>query len=260
LESYNPAIRAALLRTAATAAEDEAVLAMRTAAAIDSVVLAVSVDWIEMDAAGLNDQPPGIRSRLLRWAMEQLAGHEPMFNHGAAMRIVPLLAAETGSGQVDLGGGIAMVREYERAWIVRSPERLPFDRWPQVSGEIAIGTAGPGRFALGSGWSLVLGDADGPHNADCPYEAWLAPSAARAALHLRGRRAGERFRPAGMAGGRVRIADAMINWKLPKRLRDGWPLLVSGDRVVWIAGFATASGCDAAPGSEGALRVRLCRD
>jgi len=55
-------------------------------------------------------------------------------------------------------------------------------------------------------------------------------------LRVRFRRRGERFWPLG-ARGEKKLKDFFIDQKVPRRLRDRIPLVVSGDRVIWVVGY-----------------------
>lgn len=54
-------------------------------------------------------------------------------------------------------------------------------------------------------------------------------------LIVRRRRSGDRIQlPA--VDGTTKIADLMINRKIPRQLRAQWPLIVSGDQMLWVPG------------------------
>jgi tRNA(Ile)-lysidine synthase len=55
-------------------------------------------------------------------------------------------------------------------------------------------------------------------------------------LALRVRRAGDRFRPEGGVGSR-KLQDFFVDSKLPRELRATWPLLTSGETIVWVVGL-----------------------
>jgi len=64
-------------------------------------------------------------------------------------------------------------------------------------------------------------------------------------LEVRGRRPGDR-----LAGRAKKVQDLLVDAKVPRGERDGWPLVVSGDEVVAVPGVAEA------PGWEGAVTWR----
>jgi tRNA(Ile)-lysidine synthase len=63
-------------------------------------------------------------------------------------------------------------------------------------------------------------------------------------LEVRARRPGDR-----LAGRRRKVQDLLVDAKVPKGERDGWPLVVRGGEVVAVPGIAEA------PGWEGAVRA-----
>jgi tRNA(Ile)-lysidine synthase len=67
----------------------------------------------------------------------------------------------------------------------------------------------------------------------------------RPGLSVRSRRPGDR-----LAGRRKKVQDLLVDAKVPREQRDGWPLVVSGDEVVAVPGVAEA------PGWEGAVTWR----
>jgi tRNA(Ile)-lysidine synthase len=69
--------------------------------------------------------------------------------------------------------------------------------------------------------------------------------ATRPGLTVRGRRPGDR-----LAGRRKKVQDVLVDAKVPRSERDGWPLVLDGEEVVAIPGVAVA------PGWEGVVTAR----
>jgi tRNA(Ile)-lysidine synthetase-like protein len=63
-------------------------------------------------------------------------------------------------------------------------------------------------------------------------------------LEVRGRRPGDR-----LAGRRKKVQDLLVDAKVPRAERDGWPLVVRGDEVVAVPGI------EEAPGWEGVVKT-----
>jgi tRNA(Ile)-lysidine synthase len=84
----------------------------------------------------------------------------------------------------------------------------------------------------------ALGD-DYLKNADNFY-AFVALEKLDAELLLRTWRDGDRYQPLGMTEGQQKVSDLWINHKVPLRAKGHWPLLFSGDLLVWIPGFPPA--------------------
>jgi tRNA(Ile)-lysidine synthase len=97
---------------------------------------------------------------------------------------------------------------------------------------------------LPGGWQLRAEslDADpGLYEQACsnrdPYQAWLDLEKLALPLSVRARQPGERFHPLGMEGHSMKLADFMINTGLPRRSRNGWPLVISGEQIAWVPGY-----------------------
>ncbi len=73
---------------------------------------------------------------------------------------------------------------------------------------------------------------------------WLLSSDADG-LEVRTRRPGDR-----LTGRRKKVQDLLVDAKVPRSERDGWPIVVHGDEVVSVPGIAEA------PGWEGTVRAR----
>jgi tRNA(Ile)-lysidine synthase len=63
----------------------------------------------------------------------------------------------------------------------------------------------------------------------------------REGLEVRRRRPGDR-----LAGRSKKVQDLLVDAKVPRAERDGWPLVVCGDEVVAVPGLAEAPGWDGA--------------
>jgi len=93
-----------------------------------------------------------------------------------------------------------------------------------------------------------------------PYQAWLDAAKLVFPLEIRGRHPGDRFYPFGMDGHSLKLADYFINVKLPRRLRDGWPLICSQAEIAWIPGYRPAHPFALGPSTRQAVHLRLYLD
>ena len=87
----------------------------------------------------------------------------------------------------------------------------------------------------------------------------LAPAKINWTLEVRGRRPGDRIRPLGMQGGSQKLSDLMINVKIPRRAREGWPLVLSGGEIVWVPGYRLAHPFRLRAGTRQVVRLRVTR-
>ncbi|MYH63474.1 MAG: tRNA lysidine(34) synthetase TilS [Caldilineaceae bacterium SB0675_bin_29] len=69
-------------------------------------------------------------------------------------------------------------------------------------------------------------------------------------LSLTSPRPGQRFEPLGLGGHGKALADYFTDCKVPRFLRAGWPILVDGERVVWVGGHQIAHNVPITPRSR----------
>jgi tRNA(Ile)-lysidine synthase len=75
-------------------------------------------------------------------------------------------------------------------------------------------------------------------------------------LLLRRRQPGDRFRPAGGRGSR-RLQDLFVDSKLPRELRDRWPLLATPHSILWVAGLRADARFQPTPHTRHRLWITL---
>ena len=119
-------------------------------------------------------------------------------------------------------------------WTLRCAEvdrqELPFE-WAAKTRDSSEPRPGPGTHRL-SRWEAYI-DADTVRQ-----------------LGLGTPRAGLRFEPLGLDGHGKPLADYLTDRKVPRFLRAGWPILVDGERVVWVGGHQIAHSVRITPRSH----------
>jgi len=74
---------------------------------------------------------------------------------------------------------------------------------------------------------------------------------------VRPRKDGDRFQPFGMNGHSQKLSDFMINQKIPRRARKAWPLVCSGEVIVWVPGYRPAHSFELTQMTKAALTLIL---
>ena len=126
--------------------------------------------------------------------------------------------------------------------LAEEPARLPRGL-ERTLAELLASTAGTKSVDLGAGIRAVREYDTVRLEGAVSFGPWRFESAVPG-LVVRTRRPGDR-----LAGRRKKVQDLFVDAKVPKRERDAWPLVVSGDDVVSIPGIAEA------PGWEGTVRA-----
>ena len=208
-----PAGVAHLAEFAAAIADDDALLGS---------MLAGSAAWPEVGApvplAAVAALPPPL---LRRWLLE-LAGRLPL-SEPPSHRQLDLVAGMVAVGEpaaVDLG----------RRWVLRRRGAMLLLCPPPLASFAAVPAAVPSRVSLPGGFIARLGAVAGTG-----HRAVLHPRAATAALAWRPLSRGERF-------GGAPAARLLARARVPAEWRRAWPVLNSGDTMVWLPAVGVAEG------------------
>lgn len=242
---YNPAIREALARLADLARAEETVLADLA----DSVaaVRTVAGGGARVHIQPLLALPLAMRRRVARLFLRAAGGSGRALGFANVERLLDAMAR--GEARRHLDGGLEMTRDGEHATLrpigkVVAPE--PF--------EIPLAVPGQTMLPVGALISEIL--PGGEVSESGPFEADLDADAVDAPLLARGRRAGDRMRPLGMAGTR-KLSDLMADRKVPREIRDTLPVVVCGDRIAWVVGVAVSEEFRLTPNTRRRLHLRV---
>jgi tRNA(Ile)-lysidine synthase len=247
LETYNTRFREAVWRTAHSLADDYAALIEVVDATWNECVNSERTGMITFNAELLSTYAPGLQRNLIRRALEHIAPDITDLRFSTLDSAAEFLSTKR-YGRIDLTGGVRLLLEGDLVYVANKGVKLPFERWPQMpQSEDALMLPIPGQLNLSGGWlfsceqwripALALEQA---LNNDNPFQVWLDASRLPKKLEVRARQPGDRFEPFGMEGHTMKLSDFFINEKLPQRARTSWPLLCSGDTVIWIPGYRPA--------------------
>jgi len=212
LESMAPDARGAILRLADEARAGVAALEeIASKALLDDAAGAAEVRlWRE----GLRGLPEAARPYAYRLALRRLLGDAQDFDRRHYALMARAAAATTGSAY-ELPRGVVLTVDAEELVLSRGQPGAPAIAPSWEAAVPYAGTAGA--------WEIAVTPAQ-----DAAAEAIALPAGAV----VRGRRAGDRIAPAGMAGHK-KLQDYYVDRKVPRRERDAAPLLACGGDVLW---------------------------
>jgi len=75
-------------------------------------------------------------------------------------------------------------------------------------------------------------------------------------LKVRNRRPGDHFQPLGMHGTK-KIKDFFMDEKVPRSLREQIPIVVTGDRIIWVAGYRISDVARITPSTSTVLTIEI---
>jgi tRNA(Ile)-lysidine synthase len=117
----------------------------------------------------------------------------------------------------------------------------------------------PGEARLGQGGSIVAECAAPDSLTDDPAIALIDADAVGDTLVVDSARPGDRIRPLGMEGTR-KVADVLVDAKVPRRQRPVTPVVRDGARIVWVAGVRLAEEVKVTAATRRAFRLTWRRE
>lgn len=238
LEQVSPGLKSRLHNSAEVLAGDHEVIQQLTRQAWTDCLAKRGADFLAFDRMAFLNEPLALQRGLLRRAVAELRPLERNLNFDAIERAVEAIKKPKGAS-ADWLAGLYLMVEGNQIWIADWNSELQI-AWPQAPTH-ALNLEVPSITPLDGGWRLELKPDSGMSSTDKSddYQAWLDAEVGEEFI-LRRRRPGDRFQPLGMASGSLKLSDFMINEKMPKRARAGWPLVCKGDEIVWVPGYRLA--------------------
>jgi len=263
LEDYNPNIREVLRRTAQVMAADYELLRRELEEAWGQILCQESEEAVLFDLEGWRALPLSLRRSTLREAIHCLRRSLRNINwvHVENARRV----AERGNtgDQATLPRHLMLNVGYEGLLVAREGYVPPVD-WPTVEAPLPI--AVPGATHLpGTEWQLTAQLIDRAHLAGAAlhsgerWQAFLDADVVGEGVILRPRRTEDRFQPLGMGGHSQRLRAFMINAKVPAQHRDQVPLLIAGERILWVCGWREDERAKVTESTQHILWLRFVR-
>jgi tRNA(Ile)-lysidine synthetase-like protein len=201
---------------------------------------------LHLDLAAWRDLPLGLQRAVLREAIHTLRASLRNINWAHVERAVWLCREGTTGQRATLAAGLAVEIGYGTLRVgPEAPGHVPATS--QVVGtSTLLALTAPGSTSIGGGGRVEIAragrqalPADLAGGGD-PWTAFLDADAAGPELWLRPRQPGDRFQPQGMGGHSMKLNEFMINLKLPKDTRAGWPLLIGRGGIAWVCGLRVA--------------------
>ena len=247
LQSYNPQVAEALLRTGRIAGDDLAFIDKEIGRLWDEIGQEQE-STIVLDKERVLKLPPALKRHLLRTAVEKLLGNLKDIEARHIEEIMDALTKPAGK-RLSLPGGLIFSIEYNRYLLGPDPAALsPF---PILEAEFQLKLPGETRLP---GWhieasiiapSTVKGK---PERALAPWEtkgiglidnlftAYFDLNKTGDKLVVRGRQPGDRFQPLGISQPK-KLGEFMIDSKIPHAWRQRIPIVCSPLQILWVVGW-----------------------
>jgi tRNA(Ile)-lysidine synthase len=250
LESYNPAVAEALLRTGRIADDDITFLDKQVSRLWKKVIRQEGKSLI-LDKAVFEPLAPALKRYLLRAAVEKLLGSAKDIEMRHIEEMMSLVTKPAGK-RLNLPGGLTFAVQYDRYLL--TPDLSALSPLPPLKGEFQLKI--PGKTLL-PGWRVeaaIVGREEMTEKDS--LTAYFDPAKSDEKLTVRARQRGDRFQPLGLAQPK-KLGEFMIDAKIPQAWRGRVPLVCSGEQILWVVGWRLGERAKVSAETKQVLRLEF---
>ncbi|MFC2042855.1 tRNA lysidine(34) synthetase TilS [Chloroflexota bacterium] len=267
LESYNPRLRHLIFRMADVLQEDYDVVESLVDTGWQKCLLESGSEYVAFDLNLIQNQPLALQRHILRRGINHLRPGLRDVDFNTIARAIGVLDTPPRSGQIDLISGLRLLIEDDRLYIIYHEAALPSHNWPQLDIDVELVLNVPDVLKFNQGWRLSAELTENGQRTrrkaitnNDPFQAWIDFTHLQLPLLVRTRRPGDRIKPLGMDAGSLKLSDLMVNLKLPRRVRNKWPVVTSASEIIWVPGMRLAHKCRLTEDTEAAVHLTLAKE
>ena len=201
---------------------------------------------------------PELQARMVRFWLNRRLGTLRRIGVVHVDAVLHAIGGTRPHASVSLPGAWKVVREYESVRLIRSASELQAEGSPlrdysyrlPLEGELVVPEAGVQVTAWCSTTRQVP---------ESNFEAGFDLDRLKrdgGQLRLRNLRPGDRLRPLGMTGHK-KLKDLFIEKKTPRSWRRTVPLLLVGEEIVWVPGYARSEFAKVESGTRAVWRIKV---
>lgn len=229
-EKYCPHLGQSLRRLAEIARRDLSFLKQETKKT-GADVIRYEPEKVLIDIKKFSEQHEAIKYRLVRSAVEKLAGNVKDFEIRHGKLLVDFIEKALPGSVIDLPKNLQGIKEYDDFIL----SKASFDEIPDYSYMLCV----PGQITIkeiGVSIKAYIRPKDEIKITTDTNIAYLDYDKINSNLVIRNRRPGDRFKPLGGIGFK-KLKDYLIDEKIPRRKRNQVPIVEFGGKIVWVGGM-----------------------
>lgn len=245
MKEFNPNLIETLLRGIAVIQEEERYFDIIVTKTLMKLISRKTAGRVELFLVPMENMDIVILRRVLRRAIDETSGLKGVsFVH--IEDIIRLIRSGNAGDRLNLPGGIRVIREYALL-VMTSEPAVRIASYSLDPPDKAV-IAGAGKVITASFEEGTDGSADEKSSVFLDAGKMFFP------LTIRPRMKGDYFYPSGL-GGRKKLQDFFVDEKVPRDERDSIPVVVSGDDIVWVAGYRPDERYRVTGGTEKFLKL-----
>jgi tRNA(Ile)-lysidine synthase len=263
LETYNPGIRHVLQRTGKIMAGEAELLADIIVDRWGSIIRDRGERVLAIDVPIFMKQPIALQRAFLREAIANLRPSLRDIGFEIVEQAINFICKPQRGKLLTIVGELEMLHFADEVLLRDPGASIEFRRYPQLVSDNVETISIPGEIRLAQGWTMKADSTqlDSKKRAELMSETYGRTAAfdnrvVNAPLLLRPLQPGDRIRLLGMEG-RTKVSDLLVNHHIPRPARTRWPLVVSGDQVLWVVGIRMSHDVRLTDTTQRAIVLRI---
>jgi tRNA(Ile)-lysidine synthase len=219
-----------------------------TVSAFKEVLVETGKSKIVLDLGKLVQYDKSLRKRMLEKAAGSLAGGVKGISSDNLFRAFGVIDGKSG-GKAPLGRGL---------FIEKSQGRIAIMDTPEIPETMPLSYPGDIKLQSGETIRLRVVSRDELTNLDRGFDSAYLDLGKLAKPCIRYWQDGDTIRPLGMKGSKL-LSDIFIDKKIPEYERGLVPLIVSGNKIAWVAGVMISDEFKVSENTKEVLSLELCK-
>ncbi len=245
MEELNPGFKQSVLRSAEVLRGDNALLQRLEETAFADCVSHKFAKEIVMNRKVFLELDLSLQRRVIRRALNYLCAINPDFGFEDIEKARQIIISGRGAVDLSLKTRLEMVGQ-DCHFLLQGAQPCILNL-PQMKEESIYTLSIDETLSLNQVWQISARmlsrtefESFSEEEKRGSNHAFLNPSLLKLPLTVRAMQSGERWLPLGLRTGRQKLSDFFVNQKIPRSARATWPLVLSGESVVWVVGLRIA--------------------
>jgi len=244
LSTYNPNISKNLIKMQGLLADDQNAIDLLAHDAQKRIGLKIHNHYVRFLLEEYMSQSRSMQRILIKRILSEYLPIKAFISMPLIEKIRLFFLGVLKTGMLSLECGLTLLRLEHDGIITNKIDAIDIN-WPSTDREVRIGVF-PGKYEISPFWfvlvdvtKLTLLDSNFRKNDDS-LVAYLDAEKLSGLIRARKWKPGDRYQPMGMLGKSVKLSDFWINHKIPRIVRQSWPIFCDGENIIWIPGFQPA--------------------
>jgi tRNA(Ile)-lysidine synthase len=262
LERYNPRVRQGLTHTGEVMRREAELLDGLLTAVEPLLVRGQRDGTLVVQRRAFAAQPIAVQRAMLARAAHRLAPSLRDFGFEAVELARARIAQQRVGRRTSLPGGLELIDEGNEVRLIVGGAEPAYPAYPQLASAEPAAVQLPARIRLRNGALVISDELEPPAiipsrgSGGLTKSAWLDRARLESELVIRPPLPGDRMQPLGMRGHR-KLVDIFSSLHIPAGARRAWPVVTSGEDVVWLAGLRIGHAARLTDGTRTAVQLSV---